>query len=30
MYRLLESLGEDVTDFDPRHIYRKVGSKKIK
>lgn len=25
MYRLLESLGEDVSDFDPHKIYRKVG-----
>ena len=27
MYRLLESLGEDVSDFDPRRIYRRVGGK---
>ena len=25
MYRLLESLGEDVTDFDPRKVYRARG-----
>jgi hypothetical protein len=28
MYRLLETLGEDVTDFDPRKVYRKIGSTK--
>ena len=27
MYRLLESLGEDVSDFDPRKVYRKAKSK---
>lgn len=26
MYRLLESLGEDVSDFDPRRIYRRAGT----
>lgn len=28
MYRLLETLGEDVTDFDPRKVYRKIGTTK--
>lgn len=28
MYRLLETLGEDVTDFDPRKMYRKIGATK--
>lgn len=28
MYRLLETLGEDVTDFDPRKMYRKIGTTK--
>ena len=27
MYRLLESLGEDVSEFDPRKVYRRTGSK---
>ena len=26
MYRLLESLGEDVSEFDPRRIYRRAGT----
>ena len=30
MYRLLETLGEDVTDFDPRHKYRRTGAKAVK
>ena len=30
MYRLLETLGEDVGDFDPRHKYRKTGTKAVK
>jgi hypothetical protein len=25
MYRLLETLGEDVSDFDPRRVYRRAG-----
>jgi hypothetical protein len=30
MYRLLESLGEDVSDFDPRAVYRKTGTRAMK
>lgn len=30
MYRLLETLGEDVSDFDPHKIYRKAGSRAVK
>ena len=26
MYRLLETLGEDVSEFDPRRIYRRAGT----
>ena len=26
MYRLLESLGEDMSEFDPRRIYRRAGT----
>jgi hypothetical protein len=30
MYRLLESLGEDMSDYDPRKVFRRAGTKSMK
>jgi type IV secretory pathway VirB2 component (pilin) len=30
LYRLLETLGEDVSDFDPHRMYRKAGKRMAK